>query len=405
MARNLTSLIVDPNLDSRLDISRALQSVGIDCVGETVYGTEAVFMATQQRPTVILIALENPPVRGLATLESLQQQLPDTPIIAYSSDMDAALMRQAMRSGARDFLEKPVATQELRDSVHSVLAQEEQKQLARWSDAAEARARGSVITVAGAKGGIGKTTLSTNLAIAIRQATGQEVALVDGDAQFGDVAVMLDMDVEQSLADLARNEPEIDRDVMRRYLQRHESGINVLMAAAEPDDWRAVQAEHISAIARSLSETHEYVIIDTPGVMNETVAASLNEAAIVFLVTSLDVSSIKDTKTALRILQSWAMPAHRMRLVVNDNTRAAAITQEDVERACEMEAYVTIPYDSKVGVSVQTGVPVVKTDPKSRYARSVITLAEQVTGVSRREPVLATPFPLRRLSLFGRRAS
>src|SRR3546814_1519921 len=95
--------------------------------------------------------------------------------------MDSSLMRQAMRSGARDFLEKPVSTQELRDSVHSVLAQEEQKQLSRWADAPEIRARGTVITVAGAKGGIGKTTLATNLAIALREITGQEIALVDGD--------------------------------------------------------------------------------------------------------------------------------------------------------------------------------------------------------------------------------
>ena len=284
MARNLTSLIVDPNLDSRLDMSRALELIGIDCAGETAYGTEAVFLATQQRPTVIVIALEDPPVRALATLESLQQQLPDTPIIAYSSGMDSSLMRQAMRSGARDFLEKPVSTQELRDSVHSVLAQEEQKQLSRWADAPEIRARGTVITVAGAKGGIGKTTLATNLAIALREITGQEIALVDGDAQFGDVGVMLDLEVKQSIADLARAEREIDRSTVARYLVRHARGLNVLMAASEPDDWRAVQPEQMSDIVRSLAETHEYVVIDTPGVMNELVAASLNEAAVVMLV-------------------------------------------------------------------------------------------------------------------------
>jgi len=405
MARNLSTLIVDPNPDSRLDVSRALGAAGLEILGEANYGTEATYLATELRPSVIVLSFEDPPARALATLEALQQQLPDTPVLAYSGSMDAYLVRQAMRAGARDLLSKPLRESELREAIHAVLAQEEQRQLARWSDSTSASARGTVFTIAGAKGGIGKTTLATNLAIAIRQITGQEVALVDGDAQFGDVAVMLDMEVEQSLADLARNEREIDRDVMRRYLQRHESGVNVLMAAAEPDDWRAVQAEHISAMARALSETHEYVIIDTPGVMNEVVAASLNEAAIVFLVTSLDVSSIKDTKTALRILQSWAMPQHRMRLVVNDNTRAAAISQEDVERACEMAATLTIPYDAKVGISVQTGVPVVQTDPKTRYSRAVMGLAEQVTGVSRREPSIAAARPLRKLSLFGRRAS
>src|SRR5690606_34509911 len=148
---------------------------------------------------------------------------------------------------------------------------------------------------------------------------------------------------------------------------------------------RAVQPEHISSIARALSETYEYVILDTPGVMNETVAASLNEAAIVFLVTSLDVSSVKDTKTALRILQSWAMPEHRVRLVINDNTHAAAVTTADVEGACDMKASTIIPNDSQVGISVQTGMPLIQSQPNSRYARAVKEMAQQITGVTGQE--------------------
>src|SRR5690606_2572668 len=159
---------------------------------------------------------------------------------------------------------------------------------------------------AGAKGGIGKSTLTTNLAIAIREITGQEVALVDGDAQFGDVSVMLDLDATHSVADLARNEPEITRETVLPYLNRHNSGINVLLATSEPDDWRALQPQHIASIARALAETHEFVLFDTPGTMNEVVASSLNEASMILLVTSLDVSSVKDTRTAMRILDAWA---------------------------------------------------------------------------------------------------
>jgi pilus assembly protein CpaE len=401
MARNLTALIVDPNSESRLDTSRALGAVGLDLCAEASYGTEATYLASEHRPNVILLALEEPPVRGLATLEALQQQQPDTPVLVYASSADPQLMRQAMRAGARDLLERPIGEAELRDAIHTVLSQEEQRQLARWSDGASAAARGSVFTVAGAKGGIGKTTLATNLAVAIRRLTGQEVVLVDADAQFGDVAVMLDMGVEHSVADLARDVLDIDRHLVKRYLQRHDLGINVLAAGSEPDDWRAVQPEHISSMARALSETHEYVIIDTPGVMSETVAASLNEAAIVFLVTSLDVSSIKDTTTALRILRSWAMPPHRIKLVINDNSRAPAVTAADVEHACDMPASLVIPHDSNVGISVQTGAPIVASQAKSRYARAVMQLAQQVTGVGARDAAEAVYKPAPRLSLGG----
>src|SRR5690606_40953020 len=136
--------------------------------------TEATYMAASEHPNVVLLAVEDPPVRALATLEALQQQLPDMPVLVYSSSANPQLMRMTMRAGARDFLIKPVSAQDLRDAIHTVLAHEEQRQLARWSERTSVSARGSVITVAGAKGGIGKTTLTTNLAVSLREVTGQE---------------------------------------------------------------------------------------------------------------------------------------------------------------------------------------------------------------------------------------
>ena len=401
MARNLSVLIVDPNPDSRLDVTRVVDSVGLDSAGEAAYGTEATYMASELNPNVVLLALEDPPMRGLATLEALQAQLPDLPVLVYSSSSNTSLFRTVMRAGASDFLLKPVGGADLQDAIHTALAREEQRQLARWSDQSEVPTRGTVLTVAGAKGGIGKTTISTNLAVALHTITGQEVALMDGDAQFGDVAVMLDLAVERSVADLARNEPEITRASIQGYLARHDSGIDVLMAASEPDDWRAMQPDHVSAMAGALAETHEYVVIDTPGVMNEVVAASLNEAAVVLLVTSLDVASLKDTKTALRILESWALPRERVRLLANDNTHAAAVTPEDVAKITNMEIMQVLPNDPDVGLSMQAGMPIVLSKPKSKFARGVTRVAEEIAGVASNNVVRMPLAPLARLPLLG----
>lgn len=401
MARNLSALVIDPNPDSRLDIARSVQGVGLDLAGEASYGTEASVMAAELRPNVVLISVEDPPARSLATIESLQQMIPDTPVIAFSSSSDMDLVRQAMRWGARDFLQKPLRSEALRDAIHTVLAQEEQRQLARWGENSVASARGTVITVAGAKGGIGKSTITANLAIALRQVTGQEVALVDGDAQFGDVSVMLDLDVERSIADLAREEGEISRESVLSYLHKHRSGIDVMMAASEPDDWRALHPEHVSGIARALAETHEFVVFDTPGTMNDVVAASLNEAAIVLLVTSLDISSVKDTRTALRILDAWGFSRDRVRLVVNDNNRAAAVTPDDVARATGMPVTEHLHYESRVGLSVQTGIPMVEAQPRAKFSRSVRRLAETISGVGAVESKMPR-LALARLPLVGR---
>ena len=258
-----------------------------------------------------------------------------------------------------------------------------------------------MITVAGAKGGIGKTTLATNLAVALRTLTHQEVAVMDVDAQFGDVAMMLDVQIARSVADCARDEREINRATVQEYLARHRSGVNVLGAGAELDDWRALDAELVGLIAGALAETHEYVVLDTPGTMNELVAESIKAASVVLLLTSLDVSSVKDTKTALRILEAWEFPREQVRLLVNDNTRAGAISAEDVAQATGMAVGQVLPYEEHVGRSVQTGEPIVESHPTSKYARGVAKLAELISGVSpQREQA-----PLRslaRIPLLGR---
>lgn len=403
MPAPLSALVVDGNLDSRLETARVLRLLGMESAGEATYGTEALVMTADHTPDVILLAFEDPPLRGIATLTALQQQVPDVPVIVYSTSMDTVLIREAMRAGARDFIERPLQRSELRDAVNGALANEEQRQLGRTRDASPAAARGTIITVAGAKGGIGKTTIATNLAVAIRMATGQEVALVDADAQFGDVAVMLDMKVERSIADIAREQTQITRETIAPYIARHSSGVDLIMAGSEPDDWRALRPEHLSDVASALAETHEYVVIDTPGTMNESVAASLSVAQRVLLVTSLDVSSIKDTKTALRILrESWGFSADRIQLVVNDNNRAHAVDVEDVIRATGVADVHRIRHEGQVGLSVQMGVPIVVGIPESPFAASIAALAGTISGTAPAAGAGANPLSRLRSSLLAK---
>jgi DNA-binding NtrC family response regulator len=114
MAQKLSALIVEADPNGRLDTSRVVEAIGFDVAGQAAYGTEATFLAAQERPNMILLALENPPTRGISTLEALQRLAPDTPVIAYSSTANADIIRRAMRSGARDFLEKPLDADDLR---------------------------------------------------------------------------------------------------------------------------------------------------------------------------------------------------------------------------------------------------------------------------------------------------
>ena len=378
----LTALVVDPNLDSRLETVVAAQRVGLMVTGEAAYGAEATFLAVERSPSVILLSLEEPPMRGLATIEALQRQSPQTPVIVYSSQVDPEFLRRVMRAGARDCLARPVRADDLSEAVHAALAQGR----ARGESAeAESQGRGTIVTVAGAKGGIGKSTLAVNLAIALRQLTGQDVALLDADVQFGDVGVMLDIETsfDHCVSYVARGTTEVTRQMVADCVVPHTSGVDVLGVFPEPEDWRTVGPARIARIAAALAETHEYVVVDTPGTINELVAASICEADIVLLVTSLEMSSIKDTKTAVRILESINVDPVRIRLVINDSTsEATSVSPQDVAEATGLRVALTIPHDRQLSRSVQRGVPILLERPDGKFPRAINEMASAITGVA-----------------------
>lgn len=254
--------------------------------------------------------------------------------------------------------------------------------MARWAETSAETARGSVIAVVSAKGGVGKSTIASNLSLALKQLTVQEVVLVDADVQFGESALLLDaVDLDMSMLDLVRNEAEFTRQSIAGYLRRHETGLDMLAAPLEPPDWRAVRPEQLVAISQGLAEGHEYVILDTPSLLLEVTNAALHEAAEVLLVTSFELTSIKSTKTALRMLESWSIPSDRIRLIINNSTRATGLTADDVAGATAIDVTLTIEFDPKVGETSQSGVPIVLSNPDSPFALSIDTLARQLAGM------------------------
>src|SRR5581483_5288900 len=177
--------------------------------------------------------------------------------------------------GVKDYLATPLKEEELINSLHAVLAQEERRRQRLSGEIEEPAAAGTVITVFGAKGGIGKTTISANLASAIVSKTNQTAVLVDLDTRFGDVAILMDIPVERSIADLAMPEEEITKEMVQECLYTHHNGISVLPAPIRPTDWRSVHAGHIERIITLLAQNYDYVILDTPGTFNDIVARAL----------------------------------------------------------------------------------------------------------------------------------
>lgn len=390
MTRNPRVAVIDQDPASRAEIQKLLAVSGFSVLGEAGYGIEAVSLAKTTSPDVVVIAVEEPVVRALQTVEAIADLLPQTPIIGYSTMRESVAMRNAMLAGVKDYLVSPVKEEDLINSIHTVMAQEDRRRARMAGEADEPVAAGTVITVFGAKGGIGKTTIATNLATALVQKTNQSVVLVDLDTRFGDVAILMDVPVERSIADLAMPEDEITREMLQECLYTHNTGVAILPAPIRPTDWRNVHAGHIERVVTLLTQTYDYVILDTPGTFNDIVARALELAAMVVLVATVDMASLKDTLLALDMLRSWNFPQDKVKLVINATNEASNVQPQEVKRMLGRDVFWSIPYDRNISTATQLGMPVVVAKPQSKAAESLVEMAFALSGV-RQQRAAAKP--------------
>ena len=385
MAGNPRILVVDQDFETRAELQKGLVRAQFVVIGGVGYGAEALSLAAELKPSVVLVGVEDPPARALQTIESLTDLLPDAPVLAYSSQKDAESARRTVVAGARDYLTKPLKIDEVIKAVQTALSQQERRRaLTSGEPLPGARSAGMVITVFGAKGGIGKTTLSTNLATAFVAMNAGSAIIVDMDTVFGDAAMMLDVPVEASLVEVAERIDELDREKLGGYLAQHETGVKVLPAPFEPVDWRNVSPEAVEKVLTLLAQTHDFVVVDCPATFTDLVAVALEKATVVLLMTSLDITSIKDTTTALKLLSSGINNDDKIKLVVNHATNANSLGEEDVSKVLRREVFWSIPHDEEIAASAQLGAPVVTDRPLSKVSQTIMELGAMLAGVEAR---------------------
>lgn len=380
MARNPKVIIIDQDPSSRAETQRMLALSGFAVMGAAGYGMEAMTLARETTPEVVVVALEEPIARSLQTVESVADILPEVPIIAYSSIGDPGYIRRAMQVGVKDYLVGPLQDEDLGQSIHAALVQEERRQQ-RLTGEVEAQAYGTVVTVFGAKGGIGKTTIATNLATALVQKTGQSVALVDLDTRFGDVAILMDMPTDRSISDLALPDEEIDREAVQSCLYTHGTGVAILAAPIRPSEWHSIHPGHIEKMVSVLATTHDYVLLDTPGAFNDIVSRALEMCTILLLTATPDLAALKDTILALEMLRSWSFPAEKVKIVINHTSDAHSDARIDIRRVLGKEIFWTVPYDRNIAQATQLGMPIVAAKPKSKASQSFVELAYAIGGI------------------------
>jgi len=392
MSDQIRILIVDDIPETREHLAKLLGfETDMEVAGAAESGPEALELAQKLSPDVILMDINMPGMDGIATSEQLASLVPSAAVIMMSVQGEADYLRRSMLAGAREFLVKPFSADELTTSIRKVREREVEKQ-SRAADRVEAAVTarsaesasrgGQIVTVFSPKGGVGRTTIAVNLAVAAAH-EGRKVALVDGSLQFGDIGVMLNLDPRQrSLADLV---PEIAAGVpesLDTVLVKHETGIDVLLAPPTPETAELVTPAYMRGVLARLRDDHDLVVVDTQPVLNDMVLTMLDVADKIVAILTLEITNIRNLRVFLEVARQLGYDDGRLHLVLNRADSSLGIRVADVERSIGRKVDHSIVSDGRsVVYALNRGVPFVISNPEAQVSQDLFRLARDLSTI------------------------
>jgi pilus assembly protein CpaE len=376
-ARAIRVLIVDDVPESRDNVEKLLRFEGdIEVVAKAARGQEGIDLAMRLQPDVILMDINMPDMDGITATTEITSRLPTAGVIMMSVQDEPDLLRRAMLAGAREFLSKPFSLEELITAVRHVsrLAQQVQRPVAAAAPNGAAPRPSEVglakiISVIGNKGGVGRSVIATNVAMAIRQLTNKQVALIDASLSFGDVGVMMNVAKSKTFSDITVQPHQLDRELLDDVLVTHSSGIRLLLAPPTPQESETVSIELQRAAVSVLSKTVDYIVVDTRPGFDDMMLSLMDQSDKLLLVLTMEMTAIKDTRQFLEIAELLGYPEDKITLVLNRFNNYSGIPVADIAENLKREIEFRVPDDPAVVLrSVNEGSPLTSSQPDSRFS-------------------------------------
>ncbi len=370
-------IIVDPD-EAEMNATRRMliESEQAQVVG-TAREREGIGHLMSADPDIVLLAVGNDLEDIGPAVHEIHDYSPRCQVILLQSPDSTLDLGRAMRAGARGVVRKPISAVELVNTIHEVFSAE-QARVRRIEEVAKQRATqgraGEVITVFSSKGGVGCTAIASNLAIALADITKAKVALVDYNLQFGDVAVLLNLQSTHGVHELMRSVDDLDNAILEDVMVLHPSGVRVLLPPATLDQVEDVDTEGMVAIIKALRKYYDYVVIDTWHSIEETTLALMDMSSILLLITTPEVPALRNTRRLLDMVRERADLRGKVRIVANRYPSKSAVSMKDIELSLGATPIATIPSDGQlVTAAINEGVSFVS--KRSPAAKGVLDLA------------------------------
>jgi pilus assembly protein CpaE len=385
-------LIVDDVPETRENLRKLLFfESDMEVIGAATTGEEGIAMAVEMKPDIVLMDINMPGIDGVTATQAITQQASSSQVIMMSVQGETDYLRRSMQAGAREFLIKPFTSEDMINSirrVHELGASRRQSEAAAPAAAApgtaaaplQGKEQGKIITVFSPKGGTGCSTVAVNLALAIRQTReGLKVALVDSCLQFGDVAVLLNLQSPHSIVDLTPHIDELDIELLENVMVSHTSGMRALLAPPRPEMADRVVASMLEAVLGMLQNTYDYVVIDTSSTLSDITLTTLDAADRIILVIAPDIPAIKDAKLFFEVTDALEYPTSKTLLVLNKADSHNNIRAEDIQHSIKHPVSAQLPLDERTAtLAANQGVPYMAGARSNKLGQATMTLARLV---------------------------
>lgn len=338
------------------------------------------YLADAYDEDIVVVGADVDLQAAVAFSEGYRLTRPTLGVVLVRRRVESSVLSDALYAGMRDVVEE-------RDLTGLTRACERARRTAtaiREQGTAETgdveRRRGKVITVFSAKGGTGKTTVATNLALALADGGRHEVCLVDLDLGFGDVGITLQLFPARTIADVTGAGAAVDDEVIDSLLTPHSPGLQVVVAPVTPDEKEKIGHDVVGAVLDQLTRRFAYVVIDTAPSLDELAVTAFDRTDVLLLLTTLDLPSVKNLKLSMEMLDLLDYPKDQRLVVLNRSDSKVVLTPEETERTLKTEIEFRIPSSRDVPASVNRGTILISENPRHPVSAQIRALARRLVG-------------------------
>jgi pilus assembly protein CpaE len=305
--------------------------------------------------------------------EHFRTSRPSLGVILIRNRLDVTVMSEALRAGIREVVGSDDASSLVAACKRSieVSSRIQETNLTLGADST----KGKVLIVFSAKGGCGKTTLSVNLAYALAASSKYRIALLDFDLQFGDIAVALQNEPKKTISDAISMQNSMDSMGIKSLMAPQLENLDVLFAPTNPTDVEFISIELVDSLLLNLKNNYDFIVVDTPPAFTDVILRIFDQADKCFLITTLDMPSIKNLKLVISTLEALNINKDRLEFVLNKGGIKTGISKIEAEEMIGEKFNAEIPYSNEVSSSTNRGKPIVIDKPRHPVSKAIRGLA------------------------------